>query len=87
MKHITVTDIIRKCGGRRAISDASRDTDHPITYQGVARWDEIGIAEVHWDLVMQLSQVSVEEIYAANKRLKKKSRGKAGVGSIVSRVA
>lgn len=87
MKHITVTAIIRKCGGRRAISDASRNTDHPITYQGVARWDEIGIAEVHWDLVMQLSQVTVEDIYTANKRLKKKSRGKGSAGSIMSRVA
>lgn len=65
----TIPEIVRDCGGARRISEASyRDAPgRPrLTQAAVYKWSLTGIRDLHWPLVMTLTDVTADELHAAN---------------------
>lgn len=61
---LTVQSIVALCGGARRIAAQS----HPrVGTWAVYKWYGKGIPDEHWDRVMQLSGVTVEDLYQANR--------------------
>ncbi len=65
-----IRTIISRCGGARAIADASAATGRPVSVKAVYAWTLSGIPEWHWPLVRELGGYSVEELHAANEKLR-----------------
>jgi len=64
---MTVQRIIQDCGGATKVADASQKTANPVTFEAVFKWYRNGIPEVHWPLVIEMSGLTVEQIYNANR--------------------
>lgn len=62
---LTVQQIVARCGGAQAI--AARST---IGKWAVYKWPKIGIPDEHWDLIMEMAGVTVDDIYRANRTAK-----------------
>lgn len=60
--NLTVQNIVARCGGVRSIAERST-----VSAWAIYKWYRKGIPEEHWDLVMSLAGVSVQQIYQANK--------------------
>lgn len=83
-KKLSVADIVELAGGRRAVSTASRKTPHEVTYQAVLYWESHGIHPRHWPLLMQLTGLTVDEIFSASELTKKKWRKATNQSRILS---
>lgn len=59
----TVAQIIKDAGGAGAIAEASNGT---VKKDAVYKWPVIGIQDRHWPLLMSLTQVTADELLAAN---------------------
>ena len=59
----TLPEIIKAAGGARQISAASNGA---LTPDAVYKWPVIGIPDRHWPMLMRLTKVSVDELFAAN---------------------
>jgi len=70
----TIQDIITACGGARAISEASQGTLKPIKTDAVYKWRLLGIHHDHWEMLIDLGGLKIEEIYEANRELDRKKR-------------
>lgn len=68
IRALTIPEILERCGGPEAIALASQGK---LSRWAVYKWPKNGIPEDRWDLVMELTEVSVEEIYAANQALRR----------------
>ena len=66
----TIPELIKSAGGPKAIAQASRKRKHRVTYFAVQKWAVRGIPDEHWDLIMELAGVSLEEVYRANQEFK-----------------
>lgn len=65
---MTVSEIIRNCGGATHIARASQETRKPIKKGAVHRWRLTGIDEAHWPLLMRLLPgLTVQQIFDANR--------------------
>lgn len=67
----TVTQIIEACGGPEAIEAAAgphptKDGKPKLSHWAIRKWPQSGIPEWHWPLLMGLSDLTVEELHAAN---------------------
>lgn len=60
----TIGDIIWAAGGPNKIAAASRGE---ISVDAVHKWRRNGIRDWHWALLMSLCDVSVEQLYRANR--------------------
>jgi hypothetical protein len=67
----TVAQIISDAGGAAAIADASQGA---IKKDAVYKWPTIGIQDRHWPLLMSLTEVSAEELFAANQAARQPER-------------
>jgi hypothetical protein len=65
-----VSDLIKRAGGPDVISDASKDTTHPIGPDAVHKWRKNGIPDVHWPIFIRKASATIEEIYRANEILR-----------------
>jgi len=64
---MSISEIIKACGGPKAISSASEQTRRPITVWAVHKWRLGGIPDHQWPLVMRLApSVTVNDLYQAN---------------------
>lgn len=64
----SIADIIELAGGERAIADATQNGPKPIDPPAVRRWVNRGIPDVHWSVLIRLAGVTIEELYAANRK-------------------
>lgn len=53
------------------MSRASRTSAKEVTYQAVANWEIAGIPVDHWQLMMDLTGLTVDDLFKANQALKK----------------
>ncbi len=60
-----VSDIIARCGGADGVANAAG-----TTAWAVKKWPKNGIPEWHWEAVRSLCQISVDELFDANERLR-----------------
>jgi hypothetical protein len=79
---MTIPDLIKQAGGPKAIALASRKTKHRVSFYAVQKWAVRGIPDEHWELIMGLAGVSLEEIYRANQEFR--SRPKPPRASLVA---
>ncbi|NSX92676.1 carph-isopro domain-containing protein [Agrobacterium tumefaciens] len=70
---ITVSEIISKAGGPRAIADASLSTHEPFSKDAVYKWVKGGIPDRHWPIIISLTGLNVSEIYEANLAVRHRS--------------
>lgn len=56
-------EIIKAAGGARAIAEASSGV---LTPDAVYKWPTIGIPDRHWPMLMRLTEVTPDELFAAN---------------------
>ncbi len=66
----SIPDLISLAGGPKAIAAASLQSRQQVTYYAVQKWSSRGIPDEHWELMMSLTGVSLEEIYRANRDFK-----------------
>ncbi|MBX3490868.1 hypothetical protein [Parvibaculum sp.] len=66
----TVTEIISACGGPDRIEAEASVRGVKLTSWAVKKWNQNGIPEKHWDLVMGLCPTTVEALYNANSALR-----------------
>ncbi|OIM94128.1 hypothetical protein BLN97_12650 [Bradyrhizobium elkanii] len=59
----SIDDVIWAAGGPAKIAAASKGA---VTVDAVHKWRRNGIRDWHWALLMSLSGVTVEQLYAAN---------------------
>jgi hypothetical protein len=59
----TVKQILEAAGGAAKIAEASAGS---ISAEAVWKWPKIGIPDRHWPLIMGLTEVSADELLAAN---------------------
>ncbi len=71
MIFMTISAIIKKCGGAAAISRASDKCTRQITYRGVLKWVVNGIPSHWFFIIMDLGGYTADEIQAANMRIDK----------------
>jgi hypothetical protein len=57
-----ITAILKRCGGSEAIAGATG-----VTTEAVRKWPRNGIPEKHWADIQTLAEVSINELYEANK--------------------
>lgn len=75
----TVRQIIEDAGGPHKIAAASRKTRRPIGFKTVYAWYANGIPEKHWDLMAKLANATPDELYHANRPLRRPSAARARV--------
>lgn len=63
-----IEQIIKDAGGARAISQASENDSHQITFDAVYKWKKLGIPDRHWPLIMSLTKTTPSELFTANQR-------------------
>lgn len=63
---LTVSEIIGRAGGPRAISDASQRSKEPFSKDAVYKWVKGGIPDRHWPIIISLTGLKVSQIYEAN---------------------
>lgn len=62
-----LTDIIQRCGGAKAVSDASRKTKTPVKLHAVYKWIERGsVPPEYWMLLVELGGVTLDDVFRAN---------------------
>lgn len=79
---LTVPDIIALAGGPRQISEESRrlNSEDPtckvVAQKSVYNWQNTGIPEWYWELITKMTGrvVSINDIYDANRKLRKEIR-------------
>jgi hypothetical protein len=59
----TISEIIKDAGGARKIQEASGGS---FTTDAVYKWNEIGIPDRHWPLLVDLAQATPDELFEAN---------------------
>lgn len=64
---LTISEIFERAGGVRAVSEASKCSTFPVGENAVHKWRYGGIPERHWEWLMPLAGVTVEELYQANR--------------------
>jgi hypothetical protein len=67
---LTVKQIVERAGGASAIARAAEERGVKLKVFAVYKWSKIGIPQKHWTLVTSMSQVSAQQIFEANERLK-----------------
>lgn len=74
----SIDDLIRKAGGPKAISEASARTACPIGDAAVHKWRHRGLIPAeHWDLIAELTGVSVVTIHNINSAARRERRAVA----------
>ncbi|MGV1870909.1 carph-isopro domain-containing protein [Agrobacterium rosae] len=63
---LTVSEIIGRAGGPRAIADASQQSREPFSKDAVYKWAKGGIPDRHWPIIIALTGLKVAQIYEAN---------------------
>ncbi len=63
---LTISEIISRAGGPKAIADASRLTADPFSKDAVYKWAKGGIPDRHWPIIIALTSLEVAAIYSAN---------------------
>jgi hypothetical protein len=71
---LDIRDLIEMAGGARAVAKASKATDCSVGFDAVYKWQHNGIPDDHWPLMMKLTDIPLDVIYAANQRVKRKKR-------------
>ncbi len=67
MSHVvTIPDVIRSAGGPAAIIKASEAAGTPITRDAVYKWRQTGIPDRHWPVLIGLTDLHPDDLYAAN---------------------
>lgn len=67
MSHaVTITDVIRSAGGPAAIIKASEAAGTAITRDAVYKWRQTGIPDRHWPVLIGLTNLHPDDLYAAN---------------------
>lgn len=73
----TTAEIIARAGGPVAIGNVAHELDPNVDAQkmewAARKWPSKGIPERHWDLVVALAGVTLEQIYRANKMVREAS--------------
>lgn len=76
---MTIDDIIKKCGGTKAIERASIerfdqgiDPKQPLTENAAYKWRYNGIPHARFSLVISLCRCSADDIYQANMKILQK---------------
>lgn len=67
---MTLSDLIDKAGGPKAIAEASQAHAHKMTFRGVQQWRRRGIPATHYDLVAKLSGVDVATIHRIDRKFR-----------------
>lgn len=72
---LTCREIVRLAGGPAKIGEAASKRDAEIDAQkmewAAQKWRQNGIPDTHWDLMIELAGVTVDQLYQANKLVRK----------------
>lgn len=60
----TISELIKAAGGAKAVQEA---IGPGITRDAVYKWQEIGIADRHWAVLIRLAGATPDELYEANR--------------------
>ncbi len=77
----SVRDIIDDAGGPQKIASASKKSRYPVAIKTVYAWMTNGIPEKHWELMCRLARATPDELYAANKPLRRPSAARARIAA------
>lgn len=77
----SIREIIDDAGGPQKIAAFSKKSRHPVAIKTVYAWMANGIPEKHWDLMVRMTQATPDELYAANKPLRRPSAARARIAA------
>ena len=67
-----ILDIIRSCGGARAIAKATVAAGVPVTINAVYKWQTSGIPDRHWATLIKLNAKLTEaDLFRSNEAVRR----------------